>query len=358
MMNSYHLRELKIEITRRCPLECLHCSSDGMPHAVEMLSVGRVCDLVREFARMGGQRLCISGGEPLCYEGLPAIIDVCHRTGMETVLYTTGISSVNGSLQSISDWMLTLLAGKGVSVIFSLHGARARTHDLLTQVEGSFETTMAALVRAVNAGLRSEVHVVPMAINLQELPAISELTASMNVKRVSWLRFVPQGRGAVNREVLQLSKDQFGQLARTRTKLKQMHESMRIRTGAPFNVLCPPFAESCDAGLSVLTIGPDGRTAPCDAFKRFRTEDGFGNILCQSLSEVWEKSYILNEVRTIHENRAASSCASCPLYARCNSGCLAQKAIALGRLTDGRDPECVLSGAERCRGKIEAASVC
>jgi len=117
-------------------------------------------------------------------------------------------------------------------------------------------------------------------------------------------------------------------------------------------------ATPCEAGLKVLTIRPNGYVGPCDAFKQFRTKDNFGNVLYHSLSEVWDKSHLLNEVRKIHETKLTSSCTSCPLYARCNSGCLAQKAIAAGRLMDGKDPECLLNGVEMGSGEVEAVSVC
>jgi len=356
--NSYHLKELKIEINRSCPLKCLHCSSNGMPHAPEKLNPNKVSDLIREFAYLGGEKLCISGGEPLCYEGLPIIIDVCRRTSIEKAIYTTGISSNGGPLQPISDRMLALLVESGIKIIFSLHGARAKTHDMLTQAEGSFDTTMIAMEQAINAGAPVEVHVVPTAINFKEIADITKVLASMNIKKVSWLRFVPQGRGQLNQGVLQLSKEQLRQLAKTKVELQEMYQTIRIRTGAPFNILCPQLATPCGAGLSVLAIRPDGCAVPCDAFKQFRMKDHFGNILEHSLSEVWEKSYLLNEVRKIHEFRLTSSCASCPLYAQCNSGCLAQKAIAAGRLTDGRDPECLLNGVEMRCGKVEAIPVC
>lgn len=358
MRNSYHIKELKIEVNRNCPLKCLHCSSNGMPNAPEQLSPEKVGELIREFAYLGGEKVCISGGEPLCYEGLPAVIDACRKTNIETAIYTTGISSNGCSLQPISDRMVALLSESGIKFIFSLHGARARTHDTLTQVEGSFDTTMIAIERAFKVGASVEVHVVPTALNFEEIADITKLLASMNIHKVSWLRFVPQGRGQLNRDALQLSKEQLKQLAKTKMKLQQMYQTITIRTGAPFNILCPQVAVPCEAGLSVLTIRPDGCTAPCDAFKQFRTKDDFGNVLYHSLSEVWDKSGLLNEVRRIHETRLTSSCTSCPLYAQCNSGCLAQKAIAAGRVTDGKDPECLLNGVEMRCGEVEAISVC
>ena len=358
MRNSYQIKELKLEVNRNCPLKCLHCSSNGMPHAPEQLSPQKVCELIREFVYLGGEKLCISGGEPLCYQGLPAIIDACRRTNIETAIYTTGISSNGRSIQPISDRMVALLSESGVKFIFSLHGARAKTHDTLTQVQGSFKTTMIAIEQAINVGASVEVHVVPTAINFKDIADITRLLASMNIRKVSWLRFVPQGRGQLNRDALQLNKEQLIQLAKTKIKLQQMYRIIQIRTGSPFNILCPQFAVLCEAGLSILTIRPDGCTAPCDAFKQFRTKDDFGNVLYHSLSEVWDKSGLLNEVRRIHETRLTSSCTSCPLYAQCNSGCLAQKAIAAGRVTDGKDPECLLNGVEMRCGEVEAISVC
>ncbi len=358
MRNNYRIKELKIEVNRNCPLKCLHCSSNGMPNAPEQLSPKKVCELIREFAYLGGEEVCISGGEPLCYEGLPTIIEACRKTNIETAIYTTGISSNGRSLQPISGRMVALLSGSGVKFIFSLHGARAKTHDTLTQVQGSFKTTMIAIEQAINAGASVEVHVVPTAINFEEIADITRLLASMNIRKVSWLRFVPQGRGQLNRDALQLSKEQLKQLAEIKMKLQRMYQTITIRTGAPFNILCPQVAVPCEAGLSVLTIGPDGYTAPCDAFKQFRIRDDFGNVLYHSLSEVWDKSGLLNEVRRIHETRLTSSCTSCPLYTQCNSGCLAQKTIAAGRVTDGKDPECLLNGVEMRCGGVEAISVC
>ena len=357
MDKRYHLRELKIEVNRECPLECLHCSSNGAPRAPEKLDPSRVGQLIREFADMGGESLAISGGEPLVYKDLPMILDVCHTLNLRPDFYTTGICSNGISLSPISEDTLELLGQSCARVIFSLHGASAETHDTLTQVAGSFDITIKAIQRTLAAGISAEVHVVPTAINFREIADIVRLLASMSIKRVSWLRFVPQGRGEVNRDLLQLTKEQLGQLARAKIELQQLYPEVQIRTGSPFNILCPQSPTPCVAGISELAIRPDGRAVPCDAFKRFRGRDAFGNILDHSLSQVWEKSELLNEIRRIQESRSNSACASCPAFSRCNSGCLAQKAIAAGRLVDGKDPDCLLERVEVGSGKIEAVTV-
>jgi len=357
-MNGYRLRELKIEVNRNCPLHCLHCSSNGMSGAPESLDPRKISGLIEEFANLGGEKLCISGGEPLCYEELPFVIKHCRRMNLDVSLYTTGVIRNGGSLESISDKTADLLAESGIRVIFSLHGASAKTHDLLTQVRGSFEATMVAVDKVTSVGVPVEVHVVPTAINYNELVAITKLVSSLNIRKVSWLRFVPQGRGWFNKNILQLNKEQLRGLLTRKMELQEICPAVTIRTGAPFNILCPQVPASCEAGISELTISPDGYISPCDAFKRFRLHDDSGNVLHHSLTEVWLKSYTLHAVRTLHEARLDSSCALCSLYSRCNSGCLAQKAIAAGALTDGRDPWCPLGDVEVGRDEIKAITVC
>ena len=356
-MTNYRLRELKVEVNRNCPLYCLHCSSNGKPKSPDFLDSPKISELIREFVYLGGEKLCISGGEPLCYEGLSTVINSCRVADIDVSLYTTGIVQNGGPPKHISERTAYFLAENGVRIVFSLHGAYAKTHDTITQVKGSFNATITAIEQTIKAGASVEVHIVPMAINFQELADITRLMESFNIRKISWLRFVPQGRGALNKHVLQLSKEQTRELELKKIQLKQVCPMVSIRTGAPFNILCPLEPASCEAGISVLTISPDGSVSPCDAFKQFRFSGDFGDVLHYSLTEVWRNSDFLSLVRTLHESRLESSCASCPLYARCNSGCLAQKAIASGILADGRDPDCPLNDAKVVRDEIKTIAV-
>lgn len=356
-MNSYHLRELKIEVSRHCPLNCLHCSSNGLPGAPERLTPNKIAELIKEFSDLGGEKLCISGGEPLCYENLTEVLSSCQNRNLYISLYTTGITRNGGPPKSISEKLVYYLAENNVRVIYSLHGATAKTHDTITQVQGSYNITKAAIEKTINAGASVEVHVVPMSLNFAELTDITKLVDSYRIRKLSWLRFVPQGRGFLNRNFLQLEKEQFNELSNERSLLRNVIPNVTIRTGAPFNVLCPENPSQCDAGKSVLTIGPNGNVSPCDAFKQFRIQDDFGNVLNHSLTEVWNKSKLLKAVRGLQESRQYSLCSSCSLYIKCQSGCLAQRTISAGMIADGRDPDCQLQGVEVTEDDIEAIAV-
>lgn len=356
-MTDYRLRELKIEVNRDCPLQCLHCSSNGMPKAPERLNPHKVSELIKEFAYLGGEKLCISGGEPLCYQELSDVISTCRGTNIDLSLYTTGIARNGGSSKPISERTAFFLAEQGVKVIFSLHGACEKTHDSLTRVQGSFIGTLSAIEKTIEAGAAVELHVVPTAINYKELIGITRVADSLGVKKISWLRFVPQGRGYLNRNVLQLNKEQLEALASKKAEVNNIYPSISIRTGAPFNILFPQLPAPCEAGISVLSIIPDGSISPCDAFKRFDIPDRFGNVLRESLAGVWHNSLFLNTVRALHESSLNSSCSPCAFYSSCNSGCLAQKAIAAGALTNGKDPCCPLGEVEVVRDEVKAITV-
>jgi radical SAM protein with 4Fe4S-binding SPASM domain len=356
-MREYRLRELKIEVNRDCPLHCLHCSSNGMPGAPERLDPPTILRIIKEFVDLGGEKLCISGGEPLCYQELSNVISICRGKNIDLSLYTTGIARNGGPSKPVSEKMAFFLAEQGVKVIFSIHGANEKTHDTLTQVKGSFFRTLAAIEKTIKAGALVELHVVPTAMNFKELVDIARLADSVGVKKISWLRFVPQGRGYLNRKVLQLSKEQLKALTSKKAEVNNTCPNISIRTGAPFNILCPQLPAPCEAGISVLTIIPDGSISPCDAFKRFDIPDKFGNVLRASLAEVWQNSLFLNTVRALHESSLNSSCSSCAFYPRCNSGCLAQKAIVAGALTDGKDPCCPLGEVEVVRDEVKAITV-
>jgi len=357
MAEGYLLRELKIEVTRECPLRCLHCSSNGAPNAPEKLAPDRVCEIIKDFAELGGKALAISGGEPLVYKELPLILAACRDARLKPQVYTTGIASYEACLSPIPKNILGLLRECEAKIIFSIHGANAETHDTLTQVTGSFDTTMASLKLALDYGFCAEVHIVPTSTNLSEIADMVGSLHSMGVRKVSWLRFVPQGRGETYRRQLQLSRDHLRHLKIIKRDLQKTYPDMKIRTGSPFNILCPQYPAECVAATSEMAIRPDGYAVPCDAFKQFVGDYKYSNVLEYSLTEVWEKSELFNEVRQLKELRHNSTCQSCLAYEKCHSGCIAQKSIAAGRITNGRDPDCLIERAEVENEEIKAVTV-
>ena len=64
-----------------------------------------------------------------------------------------------------------------------------------------------SMLNAASVDITTDVHFIPMKPNYREFPDIIECLQMANVKNISVLNFVPQGRGNENREELMLNED-------------------------------------------------------------------------------------------------------------------------------------------------------
>jgi len=238
------------------------------------------------------------------------------------------------------------LSDLGVTAcIFSIFGSTDARHETITRKKGSFSRTEYAIREANNSGLRTELHFVPFSTNYRDLEQIAGLSETLRVSRISVLRFVPQGRGILIKNKV-LSRIQ-------NIRLKRLIETLRsrgydIRTGSPYNFLMLNKQPKCASGIDRLIIGPDLRIFPCDAFKQVKAEEIVGtlelsSLATNSLSECWESSPFLEEIRKYLTTDFAEPCASCTALEKCLSGCLAQKVIANGNLEKRPDPMCLMN---------------
>jgi MoaA/NifB/PqqE/SkfB family radical SAM enzyme len=92
MDKKYNLKELKIEVTQKCPLNCLHCSSEANISKSRELSFKQVASIIDEAKELGAREITFSGGEPLLWQPIPDAISHCTQYKIPTVIYTTGIS--------------------------------------------------------------------------------------------------------------------------------------------------------------------------------------------------------------------------------------------------------------------------
>ena len=58
------LNELKIEITDKCLLNCVHCSTNARKTHATFLPLYYMFDAIRQAAEMGCSSVQLSGGEP------------------------------------------------------------------------------------------------------------------------------------------------------------------------------------------------------------------------------------------------------------------------------------------------------
>lgn len=182
----------------------------------------------------------------------------------------------------------------------------------------------------------------PTKLNFREIGQAIEISNTLGVSEFAILRFVPQGRGLINREKLELSHQECEELFYALNKIKQQS---RIRIGHPFNCFISDSESSeCIAGKSLCLIRPNGDVVPCPAFKQ-NVDHVAGSIKDNSLIDIWFNSGILQKFRTFkYEN--ITGCRKCLLLPKCQGGCTAQRILTWGDFSRGNDPLCLRSSSE------------
>ena len=334
-MKQKKLREVCLEITNACPMNCVHCSSGGQSNLEEEMSLDEIKEVIAEIADLGGEVIEISGGEPTIHSGLVEIIRCAKDFGLETRLYTSGFHFPEHIINSLISLDLD-------KVIFNLQGANRKTHEYITRTEHSFINVIRS-IKMVTKDVWVGVHFVPMKPNFKELKKVIELCSNLNVKEVGILRFVPQGRGEVNRPWLELSRIELRQFVRDLVREFHQSDCPMIRIGNPMN-FCSLMDDSipvqrCHAGLSSCLIKPNGEVAPCPAFKQ-NSNYVAGNIKNDPLAEIWRFSLIWDLFRLFDSEKLKGPCKSCKHLLLCRGRCHLQRILAFEDIYQGPDPHC------------------
>jgi len=85
-------RFMRIHLTQKCNLTCVHCYADSSPWAAtdSSITLERWCRLLDDFAATGGEQLLLTGGEALLHPDCVPIMRHAHELRVKVVLFTNG----------------------------------------------------------------------------------------------------------------------------------------------------------------------------------------------------------------------------------------------------------------------------
>ena len=316
-MGGFMVKDLCFEIIEACPNECKFCSSNSCidkKRIIEFKDFKRVIDY---FISEGGiEELSLSGGEPFLHPNLAEIVKYIKKAGMEVNIYSSGITEENDQVSSISiDEMLELKKYGLTKIMFNVQSPRSEGYDEITGTHGRFSLVKSSIVNAVNAGIYTEIHFVPMKLNVQDIDSIINFAKENQINKVSFLKLVPHGRAYANKETIQLSSEETVKL---RNKLNGI-KSENIRIGIPLSLDFE--SDFCHAASSKLYIKFDGTVYGCEAFKYIQQYDESlkeiqpCNIYEMGLCNIYHNSEYIRATQKFIEkySTVSSRCESCPV---------------------------------------------
>jgi radical SAM protein with 4Fe4S-binding SPASM domain len=302
--------ELIIELTDWCPSRCLHCSSSSSPTCNNHLETKLILQLIDEGIRLGAKKISFGGGEPTASKSfLPAVM---RTTTLEVSVevFTCGLGRYAGKLQEIKSEVINACKKlRGVKFIFSFHGASENVHDNVTQTPNSFRLLTASFEKCLFAGIECEMNFVPMRVNVHEFRDLVDLAEHYKIRRLSILRFVPQGRGLENTETIELSSEEEDSFIKEVLRLRA-EKNIDIRTGSPFNGIISDNRVPCRAGFGKLVIQANGNVLPCEVFKHQERSEWGLSVHRMTLGKILESA----QLRRLYIYLQKNNCMECPIH--------------------------------------------
>jgi len=231
------IKEWHWEITKKCNLKCKHCLSDCGKPSLRELKIEEAARAVKLIKTLGCQRVMLTGGEPMCYQGFRRILEECKDQSISVDFITNGILLTPEIVEEISDQV--------EEVAISVDGSRQETNDYLRGT-GTFEIATHAIKLLVEK-VPVSVFITALKSNLDEIKDIIELSWSLGSTRVHVSEINISGRALSRREIFALSSNQKLQLKKLASDMTEMSSPIK----------------GCDINSSVLYISSDGLVYPC-----------------------------------------------------------------------------------------------
>jgi radical SAM protein with 4Fe4S-binding SPASM domain len=161
--------QVSIEVTRRCPLECLHCYNNlpmgDMEAKRRELSTEEHFRLLDELVEMGTFWLLYTGGEIFARKDFLEIYTYAKKKGFLITLFTNGTIITEAIADYLVEW-------PPFAIEITLYGRTRETYEALTAVPGSYDRCLRGIKLLKERGLPLKLKTVATSINKHEVVAM------------------------------------------------------------------------------------------------------------------------------------------------------------------------------------------
>lgn len=322
------LKNVQIEITNRCNLECLHCYANSCKNSRSELTTNEIKNIIKEASDLGCNDISLSGGEPLLHKNVVDVMRIVKDYGLKLTVNT------NGTL--LNEKIIKIMGHLEVDLVtVSIHGYHAKTHDFITQSHGSWSKAVESIEELIKNNIPVGIATAITKVNMNEVPLIARSLRELDIRAFFTFRFLPIGRGKMNKDILDLSPIEHKSIM---AKLFNFHDIKKYTyievpyiMGSKSNKI---KIISCQAGINTCTISSNGDVLACAGLRDERIVAG--NIKREDFGHIWYNSKSLNLLRSM---QPPSSCSHCKWVAVCRGGCRAAALAYTGNVLSA-DPTC------------------
>ena len=297
-----------IEVTRRCPLHCIHCYNNLPVDDQEAkgceLTYDEHCRIIDEITEAGCLWLLFTGGEIFLRRDFLEIYTYAKQKGLLITLFTNGTLVTPEIADYLAEW-------RPFSIEISLYGCTKETHDGVTGVKGSYERCMRAIRLLLERGLPLKLKSMVLSTNKHEIWGIKRL-----VEGELGLEF--RFDGMINPRI-DCSQDPLAvRLSPQEVVDFDLEDPKRMREWGKFfekfnGPVHPPEDMDelyhCGGGVHSFAIDPYGKLKICE----LSCGDGY-DVRKGSFRDGWEKHLLNIRKQKITKQ---TKCVSCEIKAMC-----------------------------------------
>ena len=163
--------QVSIEVTRRCPLECLHCYNNlpmgDMEAKRRELSKEEHFRMLDELVEMGCFWILYTGGEIFARKDFLEIYTYAKKKGFLITLFTNGTIINEQIADYLAEW-------PPFAIEITLYGRTRETYEALTAIPGSYDRCLRGIRLLKEKGLPLKLKTVATSINKHEVVAMRQ----------------------------------------------------------------------------------------------------------------------------------------------------------------------------------------
>jgi radical SAM protein with 4Fe4S-binding SPASM domain len=325
-------------ITNLCNLRCRHCYQDDFSHKgdLDWLQLKQISDNILCTLKNWGRAACIhlTGGEPLLKPELLQLLEELDRSPEvhELGIITNGVLLDRKRVEELSPF------SKLKRLKISMDGADAAVNDAI-RPEGTFRRVIENVSEIKRSGrFETQFMITALRKNFRSIPSLIDLCQDLGIDGLIIERFIPWGRGEEIKDEL-LGRKEWKELVGMLFEVFSIdlsegecspYQAFEVMfNGDETELLGAP----CVIGTDGICVMPEGSVFPC---RRFPVS--IGNLLDESLNQIWTQSDILRQLR--EKKNLQGQCGTCQ-WKDCR-GCRSLALFTTGNYLE-EDPHCYRS---------------
>lgn len=288
-----------IELTRRCPLACLHCylpQTRGRARPGRELSTAQWKEILGQLAVAGGLYLVFTGGEPLLRPDLAELCRYAKKLNFDVRVFSSG--------HGLTPHLAAEFKAAGVSAFELSFYGREAVHDAVTGRAGSFAASLSAARLLKKKGIAVKMKTPLLSLNVGEISRLKALARR-------------EGFGLSFDPVLSPADDGDKTALRYRLSGRRLAKAIgELSPPSPGPAPAPPGAMDflCGAGRNVCAVDPAGNLSAC-----LQVPIKLGNLRRLNFDRLWKNSPWLKRWRGagLKDLYACAGCSDLPFCSRC-----------------------------------------